>query len=156
MALGVLRVVGLNFDFVLLNLTKHSSYLIYNASLYFSPTIQNQYFQNYGYDQETSSVNKSLYIGLLLSEMILCLFVAELLIYGSSFCFVVVVAWFEIHILQGQHIKTRTNFLTMPEAHSMRTTENSVHLADDHVDDFVDGDGDGDDVDRDDHVPPTL
>ncbi|KAG4927151.1 hypothetical protein JHK85_053637 [Glycine max] len=29
-------VVGLNFDFVMLNLTKHSSYLIYNASLYFS------------------------------------------------------------------------------------------------------------------------
>ncbi|XP_019458853.1 PREDICTED: cystinosin homolog [Lupinus angustifolius] len=44
-------VVGLNFDFVVLNLTKHSSYLIYNASLYFSPTIQNQYFQKYGYDQ---------------------------------------------------------------------------------------------------------
>ncbi|KAK7266627.1 hypothetical protein RIF29_19276 [Crotalaria pallida] len=46
------RVVGLNFDLVLLILTKHSSYLIYNASsLYFSPTIQNQYFQKYGYDQ---------------------------------------------------------------------------------------------------------
>ncbi|CAL5191678.1 unnamed protein product [Lathyrus oleraceus] len=44
-------VVGLNFDFVLLNLTKHSSYLIYNASLYFSSAIQNQYFQKYGYDQ---------------------------------------------------------------------------------------------------------
>ncbi|KAK7281709.1 hypothetical protein RIF29_09929 [Crotalaria pallida] len=48
--------------------------------------------------------------------------------------------------------------MTMPEAHSMRTTESSVHLADDHVDDFVDGDGDGDggDDDGDDHVPPTL
>ncbi|XP_058739437.1 cystinosin homolog [Vicia villosa] len=44
-------VVGLNFDFVLLNLTKHSSYLIYNASLYFSSAIQKQYFQKYGYDQ---------------------------------------------------------------------------------------------------------
>jgi cystinosin len=44
-------VVGLNFDFVLLNLTKHSSYLIYNACLYFSPAVQNQYFQKYGYDQ---------------------------------------------------------------------------------------------------------
>ncbi|MED6222695.1 hypothetical protein PIB30_066836 [Stylosanthes scabra] len=44
-------VVGLNFDFVLLNLTKHSSYLIYNASLYFSSAIQNQYFQKYGYGE---------------------------------------------------------------------------------------------------------
>ncbi|WZZ23342.1 hypothetical protein YC2023_124729 [Brassica napus] len=34
-------VVGLNFDFVLLNLTKHSSYMIYNVCLYFSPIIQN-------------------------------------------------------------------------------------------------------------------
>ncbi|KAI8533519.1 hypothetical protein RHMOL_Rhmol10G0017400 [Rhododendron molle] len=32
-------VVGLNFDFVLLNLTKHSSYLIYNATLFFSSLI---------------------------------------------------------------------------------------------------------------------
>ncbi|XP_045795235.1 cystinosin homolog [Trifolium pratense] len=44
-------VVGLNFDFVMLNLTKHSSYLIYNASLYFSSAIQKQYFQKYGFDQ---------------------------------------------------------------------------------------------------------
>ncbi|XP_044502263.1 cystinosin homolog isoform X2 [Mangifera indica] len=44
-------VVGLNFDFVVLNLTKHSSYLIYNVSLYFSPAIQKQYFQRYGFDQ---------------------------------------------------------------------------------------------------------
>ncbi|KAL5057327.1 hypothetical protein RYX36_028931 [Vicia faba] len=41
-------VVGLNFDFVLLNLTKHSSYLIYNASLYFSSAIQKQYKHKYG------------------------------------------------------------------------------------------------------------
>jgi len=47
----IFSVVGLNFDFVLLNLTKHSSYLIYNASLYFSSAIQKQYFQKYGYDQ---------------------------------------------------------------------------------------------------------
>ncbi|KAG8384911.1 hypothetical protein BUALT_Bualt04G0167400 [Buddleja alternifolia] len=32
-------VQGLNFDFVVLNLTKHTSYLIYNASLFFSPTM---------------------------------------------------------------------------------------------------------------------
>ncbi|OAY25609.1 hypothetical protein MANES_17G108300v8 [Manihot esculenta] len=45
------RVVGLNFDFVVLNLTKHSSYLIYNASLYFSSAIQKQYFDKYGYGE---------------------------------------------------------------------------------------------------------
>ncbi|XP_031265050.1 cystinosin homolog [Pistacia vera] len=44
-------VVGLNFDFVVLNLTKHSSYLIYNVCLYFSPAIQKQYFQKYGFNQ---------------------------------------------------------------------------------------------------------
>ncbi|KAF7819477.1 cystinosin-like protein [Senna tora] len=44
-------VVGLNFDFELLNLTKHSSYLIYNASLYFSSAIQKQYLQKYGFEQ---------------------------------------------------------------------------------------------------------
>nr|AFK45532.1 unknown [Lotus japonicus] len=41
-------VVGLNFDFILLNLTKHTAYLIYNASLYFSSTIQKQYREKYG------------------------------------------------------------------------------------------------------------
>ncbi|XP_054795589.1 cystinosin homolog [Prosopis cineraria] len=41
-------VVGLNFDFVVLNLTKHTSYLLYNASLYFSSTIQKQYRDKYG------------------------------------------------------------------------------------------------------------
>ncbi|XP_022750519.1 cystinosin homolog isoform X1 [Durio zibethinus] len=44
-------VVGLNFDFVVLNLTKHSSYMIYNVCLYFSPVIQKQYFEKYGYGQ---------------------------------------------------------------------------------------------------------
>ncbi|XVF60137.1 hypothetical protein PTKIN_Ptkin08bG0019800 [Pterospermum kingtungense] len=44
-------VVGLNFDFVLLNLTKHSSYMIYNICLYFSPVIQKQYFEKYGYGE---------------------------------------------------------------------------------------------------------
>ncbi|KAF2316526.1 hypothetical protein GH714_041867 [Hevea brasiliensis] len=44
-------VVGLNFDFVILNLTKHSSYLVYNASLYFSSAIQKQYFNKYGQKQ---------------------------------------------------------------------------------------------------------
>ncbi|EOY02647.1 PQ-loop repeat - like 2 [Theobroma cacao] len=41
-------VVGLNFDFVMLNLTKHSSYMIYNVCLYFSPVIQKQYLEKYG------------------------------------------------------------------------------------------------------------
>lgn len=44
-------VVGLNFDFLVLNLTKHSSYLIYNAALFFSPEIQRQYHEKYGYDE---------------------------------------------------------------------------------------------------------
>ncbi|KAF9604150.1 hypothetical protein IFM89_002825 [Coptis chinensis] len=41
-------VVGLNFDFLVLNLTKHSSYLIYNVSLFFSPVVQKQYRHKYG------------------------------------------------------------------------------------------------------------
>lgn len=44
-------VVGLNFDFVLLNLTKHSSYLIYNASVFFSSAVQRQYRKKYGFDE---------------------------------------------------------------------------------------------------------
>ncbi|GLU11384.1 hypothetical protein SLE2022_281350 [Rubroshorea leprosula] len=44
-------VIGLNFDFVVLNFTKHSSYLIYNAVLYFSPAVQRQYFERYGYQE---------------------------------------------------------------------------------------------------------
>ncbi|RWR83756.1 cystinosin [Cinnamomum micranthum f. kanehirae] len=42
-------VVGLNFDFVVLSLTKYSSYLVYNAALFFSPVIQRQYREKYGY-----------------------------------------------------------------------------------------------------------
>ncbi|KAK9925423.1 hypothetical protein M0R45_033747 [Rubus argutus] len=44
-------VVGLSIDFVVLNLTKHSSYLIYNATLYFSSAVQEQYFQKYGFGE---------------------------------------------------------------------------------------------------------
>ncbi|KAL0331907.1 UNVERIFIED_CONTAM: Cystinosin [Sesamum calycinum] len=44
-------VQGLNFDFAVLNLTKHTSYLIYNASLFFSSTVQRQYRQKYGLNQ---------------------------------------------------------------------------------------------------------
>ncbi|CAK8533169.1 unnamed protein product [Lathyrus sativus] len=44
-------VVGLNFNYLLLNNTKQTLYLIYNASLYFSSTIQIQYRKEYGFDQ---------------------------------------------------------------------------------------------------------
>eukprot|EP00262_Sarcandra_glabra_P014522 TRINITY_DN426_c0_g1_i1.p1 TRINITY_DN426_c0_g1~~TRINITY_DN426_c0_g1_i1.p1 ORF type:complete len:276 (-),score=32.57 TRINITY_DN426_c0_g1_i1:34-861(-) len=44
-------VVGLNFDFLVLNLIKHSSYLIYNASMYFSSAIQMQYYEEFGYGE---------------------------------------------------------------------------------------------------------
>lgn len=47
----IFSVVGLNFDFVLLNLTKHSSYLIYNACMYFSSAVQKQYFEKYGFSE---------------------------------------------------------------------------------------------------------
>ncbi|PIN17823.1 putative membrane protein [Handroanthus impetiginosus] len=44
-------VVGLNFDFMLLNLTKQSSYLIYNASLFFSSNVQKQYHEKFGFNE---------------------------------------------------------------------------------------------------------
>jgi hypothetical protein len=47
----ICSVVGLNFDFVILNFTKHSSYLIFNAAMFFSPTVQKQYHQKYGSDE---------------------------------------------------------------------------------------------------------
>ncbi|XP_074556037.1 cystinosin homolog isoform X2 [Curcuma longa] len=45
-------VVGLNFDFLVLNITKHSSYLIYNAALFFSPATRRQYREKYGWDED--------------------------------------------------------------------------------------------------------
>ncbi|GMN42656.1 hypothetical protein TIFTF001_011865 [Ficus carica] len=44
-------VVGLNFDYVVLNLTKHTSYLICIATLYFSSDFQQQYFDKYGFKE---------------------------------------------------------------------------------------------------------
>ncbi|XP_073128043.1 cystinosin homolog isoform X2 [Henckelia pumila] len=44
-------VVGLNFDFVGFTVTKHISYLIYNASLFFSSSVQRQYHLKFGFDQ---------------------------------------------------------------------------------------------------------
>ncbi|KAK8944045.1 hypothetical protein KSP40_PGU008779 [Platanthera guangdongensis] len=49
-------VVGLNFDFLVLNFTKHSSYLIYNAALFFSSEIQRQYHEKYGYDEKIADL----------------------------------------------------------------------------------------------------
>lgn len=44
-------VVGLNFDYVLLNFFKQIAYLFYNLSLFFSPIVQKQYYQKFGYNQ---------------------------------------------------------------------------------------------------------
>lgn len=41
--------MGLNFDFVVLNWTKQLAYLIYNVTLFFSPVVQRQYHEKYGY-----------------------------------------------------------------------------------------------------------
>lgn len=55
-------VIGLNFDFVVLNLTKHSSYLIYNASVFFSSAVQRQYRQKYGLDEVLIYLSLLLYV----------------------------------------------------------------------------------------------
>ncbi|KAG0625405.1 hypothetical protein M758_2G052300 [Ceratodon purpureus] len=74
-------VVGLHFDFVVFNLTKHSSYLIYNAVLYFSPVVQRQYHEKYGFDEmipvAPSDVAFSTHATLLTSVMALQLFFYE-------------------------------------------------------------------------------
>ncbi|KAF9606100.1 hypothetical protein IFM89_023123 [Coptis chinensis] len=44
-------VVGLSFNYLVLNVTKHSSYLIYNTVLFFSPTVQKQYHEKYGFNE---------------------------------------------------------------------------------------------------------
>ncbi|KAK7266855.1 hypothetical protein RIF29_19513 [Crotalaria pallida] len=41
-------VVGLNFDFAVINLIKQVAYLIYNVSMYFSSVVQKQYADKYG------------------------------------------------------------------------------------------------------------
>ncbi|KAL3624303.1 hypothetical protein CASFOL_033119 [Castilleja foliolosa] len=41
-------VVGLNFDYALLNMVKQLAYLIYNVSIFFSPIVQKQYHQKFG------------------------------------------------------------------------------------------------------------
>ncbi|KAF6157479.1 hypothetical protein GIB67_004417 [Kingdonia uniflora] len=79
-------VVGLNFDFLVLNLTKHSSYLIYNASLFFSPVVQGQYHEKYGFGDmipvAANDVALSMHAVLLLTCM-LC----QVLIYEVSFLY---------------------------------------------------------------------
>ncbi|KAK1313494.1 hypothetical protein QJS10_CPA06g01304 [Acorus calamus] len=49
-------VVGVNFDFLVLNVTKHTSYLIYNAVLFFSRAVQRQYRENYGFDEAIEAI----------------------------------------------------------------------------------------------------
>ncbi|XP_028772434.1 cystinosin homolog isoform X2 [Neltuma alba] len=44
-------VVGLNFNYALMNNTKHTVYFIYNACFYFSPQVQSQYRSKYGLRQ---------------------------------------------------------------------------------------------------------
>ncbi|KAI5068265.1 hypothetical protein GOP47_0016610 [Adiantum capillus-veneris] len=44
-------VVGLNFDYLLLNLTKQISYFTYNICMYFIPAVQRQYHERYGYSE---------------------------------------------------------------------------------------------------------
>ncbi|PIN07022.1 putative membrane protein [Handroanthus impetiginosus] len=44
-------VVGLNFDFAVLNFTKQLLYVVYNASMCFSSTVQKQYRKKYGPDE---------------------------------------------------------------------------------------------------------
>lgn len=74
-------VVGLHFDFVVFNLTKHSSYLIYNAVLYFSTVVQRQYHEKYGFDElipvAPSDVAFSTHAVLLTSAMAVQLFLYE-------------------------------------------------------------------------------
>ncbi|XP_057443354.1 cystinosin homolog [Lotus japonicus] len=41
-------VVGMNFDYMVLNLVKQTWYFVYNLSLYFSSTVQKQYHDKYG------------------------------------------------------------------------------------------------------------
>nr|XP_028953132.1 cystinosin homolog isoform X2 [Malus domestica] len=72
-------VVGLSIDFVVLNVTKHSSYLIYNATLYFSSVVQKQYFEKYGEGQRGSQKVSKIAIGIVLAVWLgatVCFFVA--------------------------------------------------------------------------------
>ncbi|KAJ8441455.1 hypothetical protein Cgig2_023641 [Carnegiea gigantea] len=73
-------VVGLNFDFVVLNLTKHTSYLIYNATLYFSSAVQQQYREKYGFNergnQKVSKVSLAIVSAVWIAAAI-CVFIAS-------------------------------------------------------------------------------
>ncbi|KAK7316136.1 hypothetical protein VNO77_34897 [Canavalia gladiata] len=44
-------VVGLNFDYAVINFMKQSCYLVYNASLYLSSVVQKQYREKYGHNE---------------------------------------------------------------------------------------------------------
>ncbi|KAK3281185.1 hypothetical protein CYMTET_11011 [Cymbomonas tetramitiformis] len=43
-------VTGLSFDFLMINLTKHTCYLLYNAAFILSSTVRAQYRDRYGHD----------------------------------------------------------------------------------------------------------
>lgn len=47
----LISVVGLNFDYAVLNMVKQCYYLVYNTTLYFSPVVQRQYGNKYGHKQ---------------------------------------------------------------------------------------------------------
>ncbi|TKY46461.1 Cystinosin-like protein [Spatholobus suberectus] len=51
-------VVGLNFDYAVVNFMKQTSYLFYNASLYLSSAVQKQYKDKYG-QREVCSVSNT-------------------------------------------------------------------------------------------------
>ncbi|KAI5443362.1 cystinosin homolog isoform X2 [Lathyrus oleraceus] len=72
-------VVGLNFNYLLLNNTKQSLYLIYNASLYFSSTLQFQYHKKYGFDQRGNQSISKITMGIITMVWVtagVCFFIA--------------------------------------------------------------------------------
>nr|XP_011468334.1 PREDICTED: cystinosin homolog isoform X4 [Fragaria vesca subsp. vesca] len=72
-------VVGLSIDFKVLNFTKHSSYLIYNATLYFSSAVQKQYFDKYGFGERGSQKVSKIAVGIVVAVWLfaaICFFVA--------------------------------------------------------------------------------
>ncbi|KAH9627033.1 hypothetical protein KSS87_023721 [Heliosperma pusillum] len=83
-------VVGLNFDFIVLNLTKHSSYLIYNVVMFFSKTVQAQYRHKYGSNQmipvAANDVAFSIHAVILTAFTLFQIFIYELFtdIHGSG------------------------------------------------------------------------
>lgn len=76
-------VVGLNFDFLVLNLMKQSFYLMYNASMFFSPVIQWQYHEKYGYGEVVRSLFPFLSFFFFLLRTSFCLLIGSGVLYNS-------------------------------------------------------------------------